>query len=116
MQAWQLIKEGVVAAFAQMLGRKDPALAIGVLEALDRLHLLGERSAGEDERNPIAEEFCQVGGMARLEELQMPDNTLLYKAVIRLLEGYYEDSIADKRRAEEQNGEKVRSESDAGNE
>lgn len=91
IQIWQMVNDGILSAFLVMLDEKEANCTITVLEAIKRVLEVGQQT----EDNKIAEEWKLLGGLEKLEELQLCKNTRIYELVIKILEDNYELTESD---------------------
>ena len=70
-----------------MISSEDPGLVMILLDALDSL--LGLDEVVESE-NSVHDQLESLGGVTKLEELQLHKNTEVYKRAIKLLDKQYQ--------------------------
>lgn len=80
-----LAKEGVFDAFVIMMSERDCEILVQVLKAVDKALDAGTFK----KKNELAREWEKVGGVAKLEELQLTKNSDIYCLVIKILEKHY---------------------------
>ena len=85
-QLLQMFKDGILKGLFGMIDRKEPKILEIILRALERLLEAGKSM----EFNAIVEEWQAIGGMKKIEELQLHENKDIYSMVIRIFENYYQ--------------------------
>ena len=81
-----MFKDGILKGLFAMIDRKEPKILEIILRALERLLEAGKSM----EFNAIVEEWQAIGGMKKIEELQLHENKDIYSMVIRIFENYYQ--------------------------
>eukprot|EP00826_Nyctotherus_ovalis_P061704 TRINITY_DN8804_c0_g5_i3.p2 TRINITY_DN8804_c0_g5~~TRINITY_DN8804_c0_g5_i3.p2 ORF type:complete len:224 (-),score=56.02 TRINITY_DN8804_c0_g5_i3:42-713(-) len=82
-QKLRIVKEGGLNAFIFMLDTKETGLLLIVLEAIEKLL---EQDRKTDEESKVKELFEDLGGINKLEELQLHESEEVYKKVVTILE------------------------------
>lgn len=77
---------GVLKALTELMNYDDPQLLCVVLEGIDHILQIGNTS---DDENQLAIQFDELGGVTRLESLQLHSNAEIYNKVVAMLDKYY---------------------------
>ena len=85
-QKVRMIKEGVLDIIIPMLGNEDADVLLILIEAIDSLLELDNHVELEPS---ISDQFESLGGVTKLEELQLHKNETVYKKVIALMNKRY---------------------------
>ncbi len=81
-----LVKQGTLEALTYLLAGSDIQILSVILEAVD--HILGAQWEKE-ENNPVTQ-FESIGGLKKLEALQLHPNGEIYQKTVNLMDKYYQ--------------------------
>ncbi len=82
-QAIRILEEKGLEAIVEMLHGEDADLLMVLLEAVDSLLKFDDAGEGEDS---VADKLDAMGGVAKIEALQLHKNKNVYERVIKLLD------------------------------
>eukprot|EP01022_Parablepharisma_sp_SALTPOND_P018679 TRINITY_DN3092_c4_g1_i1.p3 TRINITY_DN3092_c4_g1~~TRINITY_DN3092_c4_g1_i1.p3 ORF type:complete len:252 (-),score=35.25 TRINITY_DN3092_c4_g1_i1:69-824(-) len=82
-QKLRIVKEDVLEVLVTMLGNEDADLLLILLEAVDSLLELDKVMETEP---TVCDQFEGLGGITKLEELQLHKNEIVYKKVVELMD------------------------------
>lgn len=81
---------GIFDIFVEMLDTQDSKTLQVVLEAINNILKCGEQFFEFDGENIFLVKFDQLGGMQKLEKLQMHQNQEIYDRAFKIMEKYFE--------------------------
>jgi len=87
-----MIRQGLMAVFVELLKSKDPKTIEVILEGLYNILNWGAVYAQDQtlKENPFLVELDNLGGVAKIEELQTHANNEVYLKALRILENHFE--------------------------
>ncbi|XP_015694804.1 importin subunit alpha-4 isoform X2 [Oryza brachyantha] len=96
-QIQYLVSRGCLEPLCSILTYQDADLVYTCLRGLQNILQAGEvGKQGQDSAvNPYAQFILECGGLDKLEDLQEVDNDAIYKLVMKLLEGYWDEEVSD---------------------
>uniref|UniRef100_A0A0D9X349 Importin subunit alpha n=1 Tax=Leersia perrieri TaxID=77586 RepID=A0A0D9X349_9ORYZ len=93
-QIQYLVSRGCLEPLCNVLTYQDDDLVYSCLEGLQNILEAGKQGQ-ESGVNPYAHFILECGGLDKLEDLQEVDNDTIYKLVMKLLEGYWDEEVSD---------------------
>jgi hypothetical protein len=86
-----MVRAGCVKPLCDLLSLKDVKLIGVVLEALENILYVGEKSVKDQKitENPYTQVIEEAEGLDKLEDLQNIENEDIYNKVVKILETYF---------------------------
>lgn len=93
-QVWSVVEQGALKAFVEAIKQSNPDFILTALEVISHVLECGVDAGGIEGADPITEnylasEFEELGGVSRLEELQMHSNRKICECSLEILAKYY---------------------------
>ena len=93
-----LIECNSISPLVKLLDSSDVRIIKVILEGLENILEIGERSKSEDSKNPYVSVIENSGGLEKIENLQQHSNDEIYEQAIKILEVFFgaeEDVLND---------------------
>ena len=81
-----LIECNSISPLVKLLDSSDVRIIKVILEGLENILEIGERSKSEDSKNPYVSVIENSGGLEKIENLQQHSNDEIYEQAIKILE------------------------------